>query len=117
MGPWRDTHLRIAGPVVQAIQLGFTEDWFWAAREVPELNWNPQAVEQHGLRVLSLPPGPAQVQDSGELFFLEALRNARSVIWISSLYFLPDEQIVSSLDIALRLDHHIHTRLPITPPH
>src|SRR3546814_4637910 len=24
MGPWRDTHLRIAGPVVQPIQLGFT---------------------------------------------------------------------------------------------
>src|SRR3546814_18758302 len=78
MGPWRDTHLRIAGPVQQAIQLGFTEDWFWAAREVPELNWNPQAVDEDGLRVLALPTGPADVQDSCELFFLEALRSART---------------------------------------
>src|SRR3546814_6742123 len=40
--------------------------------EVPELNWNPQAVAEDGLRVLALPTGPADVQDSCELFFLEA---------------------------------------------
>src|SRR3546814_47357 len=115
MGPWRDTHLRIAGPVVQAIHLGFTEDWFWAAREVPELNWNPQAVEEDGLRVLALPTGPADVQDSCELFFLEALRSARRRIWIASPYFVPDEQIVSALELARLRGVEVRILLPEKP--
>lgn len=38
-GPWRDTHLEMRGPVVQAVQLVFLEDWFWAANRVPDLHW------------------------------------------------------------------------------
>jgi len=30
-GPWRDTDVRVRGPAVQAAQLAFVEDWYWAA--------------------------------------------------------------------------------------
>lgn len=104
MGAWRDTHLRITGPAVQAVQLAFLEDWFWAAREVPEVEWEPQDgsadAAQQGQAVLPLPTGPADSRDSCELFFLEALRGARRRIWIASPYFVPDEQIISALELA-----------------
>jgi cardiolipin synthase len=100
MGAWRDTHLRIAGPAVQAVQLAFLEDWYWAAHEVPELAWEPHGLAAGGQAVLPLPTGPADVRDSCELFFLEALRSARRRIWIASPYFVPDEQIVSALELA-----------------
>ncbi|MEI2619592.1 MAG: phospholipase D-like domain-containing protein [Candidatus Nanopelagicales bacterium] len=32
LGHWRDTHLRIEGPAVQALQLIFATDWYWATR-------------------------------------------------------------------------------------
>src|SRR3546814_7469750 len=92
MGPWRDTHLRIAGPTVQAVQLACVEDWFWAAHELPELSWEPQVADADGQRVLAMPTGPADVLDNCELFFLEALRSARQRIWIASPYFVPDER-------------------------
>jgi cardiolipin synthase len=40
-GPWRDTHVRVRGPAVQAAQLAFVEDWYWATDEVPPLSWTP----------------------------------------------------------------------------
>src|SRR3546814_14004620 len=92
--------LRIAGPTVQAVQLAFVEDWFWAAHELPELSWEPQVADADGQRVLAMPTGPADVLDNCELFFLEALRTARQRIWVASPYFVPDEQIVSALESA-----------------
>lgn len=112
MGPWRDTHLRITGPAVQAVQLAFVEDWFWAAREVPDLAWEPAAGEGGDLTVLALPTGPADVQDNCELFFLEALRGARRRIWIASPYFVPDEQIVSALELARLRGVEVRVLLP-----
>lgn len=112
MGPWRDTHLRLGGPVVQAVQLAFVEDWFWAAHEVPELTWNPVAAEPDGQRALALPTGPADPQDNCELFFLEALRSARRRIWIASPYFAPDEQIVSALELARLRGVEVRILLP-----
>jgi len=112
MGPWRDTHLRAEGPVVQAVQLAFVEDWFWAAREVPDLNWVPQAAAGRGQRVLALPTGPADGQESCELFFLEALRSARRRIWIASPYFVPDEQVASALELARLRGVEVRILLP-----
>ncbi len=47
---WRDTHISVRGPAVQAVQAAFNSDWFWARRELIEnLLWQPgeqQATEQ-----------------------------------------------------------------------
>ena len=40
-GPWRDTMVEVRGPVVQAIQFTFLEDWYWATGDVPDLDWSP----------------------------------------------------------------------------
>jgi cardiolipin synthase len=42
--PWRDTHVRLEGPVVTQMQMVILSDWYWATRELPELNWTPQAA-------------------------------------------------------------------------
>ena len=43
---WRDTHLEVAGPIVQGLQLSFARDWFYAAREtLDHLEWEPEAAE------------------------------------------------------------------------
>jgi cardiolipin synthase len=103
------------GPAVQAIQLSFVEDWFWAAHEVPDLNWSPELAEEGGQRVLPLPTGPADSQDNCELFFLEALRIAKRRIWIASPYFAPDEQIVSALELARLRGVEVRLLLPQRP--
>jgi cardiolipin synthase len=34
-GAWRDTHIKVEGPVVQEIQFCFVEDWHWATNGIP----------------------------------------------------------------------------------
>ena len=116
-GPWRDTHLGIEGPIVQAVQLSFVEDWYWAAGEVPDLDWDPQSATQGDVVALALPTGPADAQDTCELFYLEAIRSARKRIWIASPYFVPDEQVVAALELARLRGVEVRILLPHRSEH
>lgn len=99
-GHWRDTHTKITGPAVQGVQLSFIEDWHWATHEIPELHWHPAAAEGDGIKVLVLPTGPADELETCQLFFLHAINAARSRIWISSPYFVPDIDVTNALQLA-----------------
>ena len=98
-GAWRDTHLKMQGPVVQAVQLVFLEDWFWAASSVPELSWNtlPEPADQVAAII---PTGPADALDSWQLVVAEAANSSRKKLWIASPYFVPDEGVLTALQAA-----------------
>jgi cardiolipin synthase A/B len=98
-GKWRDTHLEMRGPVVQAVQLVFLEDWFWAANEVPELHWDTRAETADQIAAV-IPTGPADPADSWQLLVAEAANTARRKLWIASPYFVPDEGVLTALQTA-----------------
>ncbi len=98
-GEWRDTHLEMRGPVVQAVQLVFLEDWFWAANEVPELHWDTRAEPADQIAAV-IPTGPADPADSWQLLVAEAANTARRKLWIASPYFVPDEGVLTALQTA-----------------
>jgi cardiolipin synthase len=99
-GRWRDTHVKITGPAVLAVQLSFLEDWHWASDRAPEFHWGPQIVNDEGVDVLVFPTGPADTLESATLMFMAAINSARERIWIASPYFVPDESIMNSLHLA-----------------
>lgn len=98
-GAWRDTHLQIKGPAVQAVQLVFLEDWFWAAEEVPELG-STTHPEQADQVAAVIPTGPADPADSWQLVVAEAANSSRDRLWIASPYFVPDEGVLTALQTA-----------------
>lgn len=98
-GAWRDTHLKLKGPAVQAIQLVFLEDWNWAADEVPDLNWSGQAETADQVAAI-IPTGPADPLDSWQLVVAEAANTARDRLWIASPYFVPDAGVLTALQTA-----------------
>ncbi len=99
MCPWRDTHMRCFGPVVQAIQLAFCEDWYWATKRIPEANWTPEP-HKSAMTSLVIASGPIDELDTATLALLSIITNARSRIWISTPYFAPDESIGHALQLA-----------------
>lgn len=115
--PWRDTHLEIRGPAALATQLAFVEDWYWATRRVPELDWVPQTVCTPGQRILILPTGPADTLDTCALFFVQAINAAQQRIWITSPYFVPDEMVVAALQLAALRGVDVRVMLPAHPDH
>jgi len=115
-GPWRDTHLRVRGPAVQAAQLAFVEDWYWATDEVPPLCWTPTPADadQHAL---VLATGPADEAERCSLAFIRAVNSARTRLWISSPYFVPDSTVLTALQLAALRGVEVRILLPSRADH
>ena len=99
LGAYRDTHVRIEGPAVMAVQLAWIEDWHWATRSVPAVRWECAAAAD-GDRMLVLPSGPADRFETCLLAFSHLIHSARQRIWIASPYFVPDEGTIAALQLA-----------------
>jgi len=98
--PWRDTHVRLDGPVALQAQAVVTSDWFWAQRELLDLNWVPQPVEGADMIATLVPTGPADPLETAGMFFVHALNSARDRIWITAPYFVPDDAVIKALMLA-----------------
>ncbi len=98
--PWRDTHVRLDGPVALQLQAVIVSDWYWATRELPELNWKPQPADGDGVKAMIVPFSPSSRFETAGLFFVTALNSAKKRIWLSAPYFVPDEAILKALQLA-----------------
>jgi cardiolipin synthase len=115
IGHWRDTHIRVSGPAVKALQYSFLSDWYWAMDYVPATSWDFTQLPKHhngksnsnsigdserGDEVLILPNGPNDKVEVCSLFIGSLIDIARKRIWIATPYFVPDEPTLSALKIA-----------------
>lgn len=99
--PWRDTHLRLDGPAVTQLQAVCMWDWYWATREIPELNWKPKAAHGGDSTVMIVPSDPSQKMETASLFFVSAINASRERLWLTAPYFVPDEAVQKALELAV----------------
>ncbi|SIQ53473.1 cardiolipin synthase [Alkalispirochaeta americana] len=118
-GPWRDTHLEIAGPAVVGLQLPFVEDWHWATGEHLELEWGTvmERTYPQGHNVLVVPSGPADEFPTAGLMVQHAIHSAQRVLWIASPYFVPDEGVQDALKLAVLRGVDVRILIPDRPDH
>jgi len=116
-GPWRDTHVEVRGPVVQAIQFSFLEDWYWATGDVPELEWTPHPAPDENETALCLASDPSDMLETCGLFFMHSINSARERIWIASPYFVPDTSLIYALQLAALRGVDVRIMLPQIPDH
>ena len=125
LSPWRDTHVAVQGPVVQFVQVSFVEDWVWATNSIPKwgvgesdaLNWTPTRAADGDILAVCLPTGPADDLETCTLFFLHAISSAQKRLWIVSPYFVPDEQLMSALQLAALRGVDVRVLIPENPDH
>lgn len=117
LGKWRDTHVEVEGPVVQAIQFTFLEDWFWATVEIPEFDWTPRPSARNNRNALVLATGPADALEACGMFFVHAINAARQRVWIASPYFVPDLSQIYALQLAALRGVDVRIILPERPDH
>ena len=98
--PWRDTHVRLEGPVVQQLQMTILTDWYWATRQLVEVDWTPRAAPEHDVKAMIFPFAPTGEFETASLFFVSALNMARERIWLSAPYFVPDSAVMKALQLA-----------------
>lgn len=98
--PWRDTHVRLAGPVVTQLQAVVASDWYWATRKLPPFSWTPTPADSSDMRAMIIPSSPVQTLETAGLMYVIALNQARERIWVAAPYFVPDEAVVKALELA-----------------
>ena len=117
-GRWRDTHLRLRGPVVEACQVSFYEDWYWAQGErLDFLDWTFDSGDGEDRTALVMPTGPADRLESGALLFAQMINAAKNRLWIVSPYFVPDGAIFTALQLAALRGVDVRLILPDKPGH
>ena len=99
--PVLDTHFQIEGAVLQQVMKIFHDDWYFATSEV--LNgacWNRTEIDTDGQLARAIASGPDQNVDHLMLVLLSAINSARRDIKIATPYFLPDEVVLTALQLA-----------------
>jgi cardiolipin synthase A/B len=118
IGPWRDTHLMIAGPCVHHLQEVFIEDWHYTTREdlvKDEYFPLPDPAGEHTVQLL--PSGPGQrVRVMHHLLFA-AVSAARSSVCVITPYFVPDTAMVLALQSACYRGVRVRLLIPTRTEH
>ena len=99
--PVQDLHFRVAGPVVTELQEAFANDWTFATGETLEgLEWFPELAEAGDLIARVIPDGPDADFENARWTLLAALAEAQTSVKIITPYFLPDNALVTALNLA-----------------
>lgn len=98
---WRDTHMRIQGPGVAALQYSFAIDWSFMGNSLLRLPSNiTPYTEADAAGVQLLTSGPTSEWSNIAMLMLKAIGNAKKRVYIQTPYFLPTESMLRSLQAA-----------------
>ena len=99
-----DVQFRIEGPVVARMQDVFVEDWtFTTGESLDGERWFPKLEARGTTLARGVSSGPGEDLEKLRLVLLGALSSARTRVVIVTPYFLPDDDLISALNItALR---------------
>lgn len=110
---WRDTHLRITGPGVGALQYSFAVDWSFMGQPLIEENLScppVESAEAAGVQLLTC--GPTSEWSNVAMQMLKAIGNARKRVYIQTPYFLPTESLLRSLQAAALARIDVRVMIP-----
>ena len=110
---WRDTHLRIIGPSVSAMQYTFAIAWNFTTGQLLEertLHYDVDDNADAGVHLLT--SGPNRQWSNIALLFLKAISNARERIFIQTPYFLPTESLLKALQAAALAKVDVRVMIP-----
>ncbi len=112
---WRDTHLRIEGGAVYAIQRTFLVDWYFVSgklitdrRYYPEL----EAGIKNDIVVQIVTSSPVAPWPDIMQGYMRILLQARKYVYIQTPYFLPTEAVMSAMRIAALAGVDVRIMIP-----
>lgn len=117
---WRDTHVRVSGPVIAALQYSFAVDWHFMGRELIDEPIPASLPSYFPHRTAMVPGVAAQMLTSGPtsqwsniaLVFQKAIATARRRVYIQTPYFLPTEGLLRAMESAALAHVDIRVLIP-----
>jgi cardiolipin synthase len=111
---WRDTQVRVSGPVVDQMQAIFAEDWTYTTGEIlagekfyPRRDGAGGKVEAQAIKV-----SRGDASSLAKMLYYVAIKAAAKSIYIQNAYFLPDRQVRDALVEAVQRGVEVKVMVP-----
>jgi len=101
LGKWKDTHLKLEGPIVNDLHLVFLKDYFFASNK-EDLHISDYLTEQEAAGDVDaqvVAGGPDSKHPTIMQQYIGMMNQAKSSICIANPYFVPGEAFLQSLKI------------------
>ena len=110
---WRDTVIRVEGPVVTQMQFAFMDNWVKSRGELlTGLDYFPKIEPRGECLAQVLKSSPSEGSSAAKLMFIVSIVSAKKSIYISSAYFLPDRDTIRAFEGAVRRGVDIRVIVP-----
>lgn len=121
LGYWRDTHIRVEGSVIDALQMRFILDWNSQAHR-PQFEYDdkyfPEKKPHQGDAAIQIvSSGPAVELHQIEYGYTKMIMSAKKSIYMQSPYFIPDRSYINALKMAASTGVEVHLMIPCKPDH
>lgn len=111
--PWRDTHLRMAGPVVSEFQKLFMATWNQQkGQPLAPRNYFPDTAKKGNEVIRAIGSSPDEPYSQIYVTLLSAINSAETQISLTNAYFVPDPQLLAALKEAVQRGVDVRLLLP-----
>lgn len=111
--PWRDTHLRMVGPVVSEFQKLFMATWSEQKGEpLASRNYFPELAKKGNEVVRAIGSSPGEPYSQIYITLLSAINSAENQIFLTNAYFVPDPKLLTALKEAAQRGVDVRLLLP-----
>ncbi|QQK78987.1 cardiolipin synthase [Salicibibacter cibi] len=120
MGYWRDSHLRLRGSSVKALQTRFILDWNQASKDKTvhyEPHYFPDMQPQGEISTQIVSSGPDTEWEEIKNGYIKMITSARDSVFIQTPYFIPDASLLDALRIAALAGKDVRIMIPNKPDH
>lgn len=112
---WRDTHIRIEGPVVADFQKLFMETWEkQKGKPLASKDYFPKLEAKGDAVVQAIGSSPDDPFSLIYVTLLSAINSAETQVLLTNAYFVPDEQLLAALENAAKRGVDVRLILPST---
>jgi cardiolipin synthase len=112
-GEWRDTQVRVEGPVVAQMQAIFSEDWTYTTGEILAGDkFYPEIHSAGPMMTQAIKASRGDASSLAKMLYFVAIQSASTSIHIANAYFLPDKQVRNALVEAVKRGVDVQIMVP-----
>ncbi|MDQ2870719.1 MAG: cardiolipin synthase [Acidobacteriota bacterium] len=110
---WRDTQVRVTGPVAAQMQAIFSEDWTYTTGEILAGDgFYPKIENAASIQAQAIKSSRGDSSSLAKMLYYVAIQSAAKSIYIQNAYFLPDKQVREALVAAVQRGVTVQVMVP-----